>query len=86
MKRKILLSLSAVLLVAVCGALFAACGGHPHALTAVEAHAAGCTEAGNTAYWSCEECGKYFSDAAGKQEIEEGSWVIPPAGDSYADT
>ena len=50
MKRKILLGLSAVLLVAVCGAFFAACGGHPHALTAVEARAAGCTEAGNTAY------------------------------------
>ena len=31
---------------------------------------------GNSAYWTCSECGKHFSDAEGKNEIGEGSWVI----------
>ena len=33
--------------------------------------------AGNKAYWSCDRCNKFFSDAEGKQEIAENSWVIP---------
>ena len=36
-----------------------------------------CTEAGNTAYWTCSVCGKYFSDAACTNEIEKDSWIIP---------
>ncbi|MBO4288578.1 MAG: Ig-like domain-containing protein, partial [Lachnospiraceae bacterium] len=36
---------------------------------------------GNSAYWSCEKCGKFFSDAEGKTEIEENSWVIPAPGE-----
>ena len=47
-----------------------------HNLTAHEAHEASYTEAGNSAYWSCDKCGKYFSDAEGKNEIAEGAWVI----------
>ena len=42
--------------------------------------AATCEEAGNSAYWSCERCGKYFSDAEGKTAIEAGSWKIPATG------
>ena len=38
---------------------------------------ANCTESGNSAYWSCGACGRYFSDADGEHEIEAGSWVIP---------
>ena len=47
-----------------------------HKMTAVEAKEATCTSDGNTAYWSCSECGKYFSDAAGENEIAKDSWVI----------
>ena len=32
--------------------------------TEVAAVSATCTTAGNSAYWSCPDCGKYFSDAA----------------------
>lgn len=34
------------------------------------------TEAGNTAYWSCDVCGKFFSDANAENEIAENSWVL----------
>ena len=51
-----------------------------HTLTAHAAKAATCTEAGNSAYWSCTECGKYFSDAEGRTEIQENSWVIAAKG------
>ncbi|MGM9553263.1 MAG: S-layer homology domain-containing protein, partial [Faecousia sp.] len=48
-----------------------------HILTKTEAKAATCTEAGNSEYWTCSVCGKYFSDEAGMTEIEKDSWVIP---------
>ena len=32
---------------------------------------------GNSAYWSCDGCGKYFSDANGEHEIAENSWILP---------
>ncbi len=48
-----------------------------HEMEAHEAVEASCTEAGSSAYWSCESCGKYFSDENGETEIEENSWVIP---------
>ena len=48
-----------------------------HNLTAHDAHAETCTEAGNSAYWSCERCGKFFSDEEGKEEIENNGWIIP---------
>ena len=56
-----------------------------HALTAYAAVDAGCEKAGNTAYWSCRVCGKYFSDAEGKTEVAKDSWVIPATGHSYTD-
>ena len=48
---------------------------HNHVLTDHAATAATCTTAGNNAYWSCANCGKYFSDAAGTAVIDENSWV-----------
>ena len=51
-----------------------------HTMTATVAKAASCTEAGNSAYWYCSVCGKYFSDADGKTEIAENSWIIPATG------
>ena len=53
---------------------------HEHVLTHTEAKDATCTEAGNTEYWHCEKCGRYFSDEEALQEIVEGSWVIPAPG------
>ena len=50
---------------------------HPEGkLTGTAAQAATCAAAGNSAYWSCSECGKYFSDAEGKKEIQKDSWII----------
>ncbi len=51
-----------------------------HNLTAHAAVDATCTEAGNSAYWNCERCGKYFSDENGETEVEENSWVIDAKG------
>ena len=51
-----------------------------HNLTAHPAVAATCTTAGNTAYWSCDMCGGFFSDAEGTLPIEENSWVIEALG------
>ncbi len=48
-----------------------------------QAKAATCTEEGNSAYWACHLCGKYFSDEAGTTEIEKDRWVIRAAGHSY---
>ena len=49
----------------------------------MEAHAAvdaDCDTAGNSAYWYCSACNKYFSDAEGETEIEEDSWIISELG------
>ena len=40
-------------------------------LTEHAAKAANCTEAGNDAYWECNDCHKLFSDAAAQTEIDE---------------
>ena len=54
---------------------------HVHELTKTEAVPPTATEPGNTAYWTCSGCGKYFGDAAASIEIEENSWVLQPLGD-----
>lgn len=41
----------------------------PHNLTSHEKKEATDTEDGWEAYWTCTECGKYFSDASGEYEI-----------------
>ena len=51
-----------------------------HKLTKTEAKAATCTEAGNSEYYTCSACGKYFSDAEGKNAIEKDSWIIKALG------
>ena len=51
-----------------------------HTLTAHAAVAATCTEAGNSAYWECTVCHKYFSNSEGTNEIAENSWVILATG------
>ena len=51
-----------------------------HKLTAHAATLPTCTEAGNSAYWSCDRCDKFFSDEEGNTEIAENSWVIEATG------
>ena len=48
-----------------------------HHLTAHPAVASNCSSTGNSAYWSCDICGQFFSDAAGKHKIAENSWITP---------
>ena len=50
-----------------------------HSLVRTKAKAETCTENGNSEYWTCENCGKYFADANGEEEIKKDSWVIPAA-------
>ena len=52
---------------------------HPR-MTKTDAVAATCAATGNSAYWTCDVCGKFFSDENGKTEITEKSWVIPATG------
>ena len=51
-----------------------------HQLSMTEAHDATCTEVGNSAYYTCSVCHKFFSDAAGTNEVQENSWVIEAKG------
>ena len=51
-----------------------------HSLIAHAAKPATCTETGITAYWSCENCDKYFSDENGEHEIAADSWIVPANG------
>lgn len=41
---------------------------------------------GNTEYWYCEGCGKYYADAEAKTEITQASTVIPATGRRPAPT
>ena len=47
-----------------------------HTLTHHEATAATEEEEGNTEYWSCDRCGKYFEDEAGENEITDKTSVV----------
>ncbi len=51
-----------------------------HEMQAVEALAASCTEDGNIAYWLCEKCELYFSDAEGENEIALEQTVVTATG------
>ena len=57
---------------------------HYHVLNETTAKAATCTEDGNSAYWTCTVCGKYFSSDMTK-EIAKNSWVINALGHKYGD-
>lgn len=54
-----------------------------HILMAITKKDASCTENGNTAYWTCALCGRYFSDENGTTEIPTGSWIIPATGHTF---
>ena len=50
--------------------------GHTHHMTPVAAKPATCTEDGNTAYYVCSGCSKWYEDATGSVEITDHSTVV----------
>ena len=56
---------------------------HVHNMKAVSAGEATCLDEGNIAYWYCDECGKYFRDADGEQEITLLDTVVAAKGHQY---
>lgn len=56
---------------------------HSH-MEKVEARTPTCTEAGNSEYWHCTKCGKYFADADGNNEINESDTVLSATGHRYS--
>ena len=52
---------------------------HTHNLTLVAAKAATCTTAGNSEYYTCDGCDKWFADATGSVEITDKTSVKIPA-------
>ena len=60
--------------------LLCACGGHTHTLNYCEATAPTCGKTGVISHWHCIECGKNFSDEAGRMEIPEEAMTVPPTG------
>ena len=52
---------------------------HTHNLTLVAAKVATCTTAGNSAYYTCDGCDKWFADATGSVEITDKTSVKIPA-------
>lgn len=66
-----------------CGYVLAEALSHVHTMGAlVPAKDATCTEDGNVAYYQCETCHKYYSDAAGTNEL---TTVIIPKGHVLGD-
>ena len=59
--------------------------GHAEALIKTDAIPATCTTGGNDAYWTCPDCGTYFSDEGGKNVIEKDSWIKEKLGHKYTD-
>ena len=55
---------------------------HVHESELVPAIAPTCTEAGNTKYWYCTICKKYFSDEHSEHEISLSDTVLSPLGHS----
>ena len=83
MKKLVTFALSAACVCALALGI-AACGddnddAHTHKLMKVDAASATFFENGNSEYYTCD-CGKYFSDSEGKNEIRKDSWVIAAVG------
>ena len=65
----------------ICGKEYGDLGSH--VMKKTEAKKATCTEDGNTEYYTCEICGKIFSDKNGLVEIQLSDTVIKAKGHSY---
>ena len=60
----------------ICGKAFGDLDGNHHAnLKHIDAKAATKTAEGNIEYWYCEDCDKYFADAAATKEIKQADTV-----------
>ena len=59
-----------------CGEEYGELDSTNHNLEKIPAKAATVTESGNTEYWHCKDCGKYFADENGENEIELADTVI----------
>ena len=57
--------------------------GHDYKVVENTAKAATCMEAGNSAYWECENCKKYYSDEEGTVEIDPKDIVIKALGHDW---
>ena len=57
-----------------------------HSLTAHEAHAATCTEDGNSAYWECTVCHRLFSDSDGSNQITPQDVIVAATGHTSVST
>ncbi len=78
MKSSKFFAVGTALAVMLTAALAAGCAAtHEHTLTRVAAQKSYCEVQGNIEYWVCEECGKYFADAAATQEISLEDTVLP---------
>ena len=47
-----------------------------HSLNKYPANAVTDTKDGNSLYYQCTRCGRYFADASGTQELSYGDWII----------
>ncbi len=54
-----------------------------HTLVYHEARKATCKENGNKEYWSCDNCGKFFSNVAGTKEIIQADIIILALGHDF---
>jgi len=57
---------------------------HTHQLNETAATAATCTKEGNTAYWYCDGCEKYFADSEAKTETTLAATVLAATGHTSA--
>lgn len=55
-----------------------------HKLDETPAKEETCTEPGNSRYYTCQRCGKFFDGEDKEKEIKEGSWVIPAKDHDFA--
>lgn len=53
---------------------------HTHNMVKTDAVAATCTTDGNSEYWTCQTCNKYFSDKDGNTETPLSATAIPALG------
>ena len=65
-----------------CGRAYGAKDADNHDLKHVAAKAPGTYVRGNTEYWQCRDCGKYFADARAALEIKAADVIIYPTGGS----
>ena len=72
-----------ILVLLICLVLMIGCGNSKTQTCQHEWKEATCTEEGNTAYYTCSECNKYFEDETGSVEIALEDTVIEELGHNW---